>query len=58
MVLMLVLTLVLTRAAVRAVARSLTNIEGEPLAFTTTKGITKETADVTVSSSLPGVIEG
>ncbi|CAM9604113.1 unnamed protein product [Ectocarpus sp. 4 AP-2014] len=43
---------------VRAVARSLTNKEGEPLAFTTTKGITMETADVTVPSSLPGVIEG
>ncbi|CBN74033.1 conserved unknown protein [Ectocarpus siliculosus] len=43
---------------VRAVARSLTNKEGEPLAFTTTKGITMETADVTVPSSLPGVIKG
>ncbi|CAB1114984.1 unnamed protein product [Ectocarpus sp. CCAP 1310/34] len=43
---------------VRAVARSLTNKEGEPLAFTTTKGITIETADVTVPSSLPGVIKG
>ncbi|CAN0446200.1 unnamed protein product, partial [Ectocarpus sp. 12 AP-2014] len=41
-----------------AVARSLTNKEGEPLAFTSTKGITIETADVTVPSSLPGVIKG
>ncbi|CAM9415609.1 unnamed protein product [Ectocarpus fasciculatus] len=41
-----------------AVARSLTNKEGEPLAFSTTRGITMETADVTVPSSLPGVIKG
>lgn len=43
---------------VKAVARSLTNKEGEPLAFTTTKGISMLTADVTVPSSLPAVING
>ncbi|CAM9952136.1 unnamed protein product, partial [Laminaria digitata] len=49
---------VLTWAGVTAVARSLTNKEGEPLVFTTTKGVTMETADVTVPSSLRSVIEG
>lgn len=39
-------------------ARSLTNKEGEPLTFTTTKGISMQTADVTVPSSLPAVISG
>lgn len=43
---------------VRAVARSLTNKEGEPLTFTTTKGVSMLTADVTVPSSLPAVING
>eukprot|EP00903_Cladosiphon_okamuranus_P010513 g9944.t1 len=43
---------------VKAVARSLTSKEGEPLAFTTTKGISMLTADVTVPSSLPAVING
>ncbi|CAM9652862.1 unnamed protein product, partial [Ectocarpus sp. 13 AM-2016] len=47
-----------TKGTGEAVARSLTNKDGEPLAFTTTKGITIETADVTVPSSLPGVIKG
>ena len=43
---------------VRAVARSLTNKEGEPLAFTATKGVSMLTADVTVPSSLPAVVNG
>lgn len=36
----------------------MTNKEGEPLTFTTNKGVTIETADVTVPTSLPAVVEG
>lgn len=36
----------------------MTNKEGEPLTFTTAKGISMLTADVTKPSSLPAVING